>query len=225
MNITTTVTWDDLRADADAELSDLRDAHDELTDLATDEYGDGALNRPLPSDPDAVPEDHLRLWAIQQRAEQVDEAAKQLQKRKEVLAFLRDELGDDPFKIKMLTGEETMAIEAEIRGLAQSEDEPSPALVQLKRNGMTVDAATVDAPAGVPRAGDDEDDPLPSKAPNALTMALWQQVERFNTAGATDFRAAGIGERNRVASGPSGPSPTPSDAAPSVPDSAPDESD
>lgn len=195
MTITTSVTWSDLRTAYDDELAELRDAYEEIRDLAVEEYGDGALDRPLPNDPETLPDDQRDLWVYQQQAQQYDEAAKSIQKRQHMLDRLADEYGDGTFEIKMLSGEETMDIETELRMLAQSNDEMPVGAVELRRNGLTVDAATVDAPEGVPR--DDEDSPTPSDAPNALTLALWEQVEAFNNAGETGFRAEGFGDSGR----------------------------
>lgn len=208
MTITTEVTWADLRQSAESELSDLRDAYDELVALAEDEYGEEWADEPLPLDTDDMDDDETRLWAIRQQAQQVEESAKAIQKNLNNLARLQDEYGDGPFEVKMLTGEETMAIETELRMLADREG-VDVEHVQLRRNGLAVDKATVDAPDGVPT---EDGSPAPSKAANALTMALWEQVERFNNAGATDFRPGGFGETD--------PAPTPTDAVSDPPTSA-----
>lgn len=216
MNITTTVTWGDLISAYDTELSDLKDAYDEIRSLATDKYGEDALDRPLPSDPDHVPDDEMDLYIYQQQANQYDSGAQTIQKNKHVIETLREELGDGTFEIKMLTGGETMAVETELRMLAQQKD-VSVDKIQLRRNALTTDRATIDAPEGVPR---EDGSPKPSEAPNALTMALWQQVERFNNAGATDFRPEGLGESDPA------PSPTAEMSNPPMPtDASPSDSD
>jgi hypothetical protein len=207
--ITTTVSWADLRSAHDDDLEQYRDAYAEVRDLAEDEYGPDALDSPAPEDD--------RHEALQALASQYDDAVKQLQKNQHVLDQLKDEYGDGDFKLKMLTGEETMEIETELRMLAQSQN-VSVDVIQHRRNTLTVDAATVDAPEGVPR---EDGSPKPSDTPHALTMALWEIVERYNNAGAVDFRPAGAGESDPAPSPPSDTSaPTsdlPTDSTPSPP--------
>jgi hypothetical protein len=205
MTITTTVTWADLLDSVTSELDDLRDAYEELKDLATDEYGDDALDRTIPNDPDLLDDDERDLWVYRTQMEQYDNAAKSIQQRAHILKQLRDEFGDGDFQIRMLSGEETVEIETELRMLANDRD-TSLDVVQSKRNTLTVDAATVNAPEGVPR---DDGDVKPSKAPNALTLALWEQVNRFNNSGATDFQASGFGESDPAPSPTAGRSATP----------------
>jgi hypothetical protein len=214
MPITTDVTWADLRSAHDDELDELRDAYEEIQALATDEYGDDALQRPLPNDPDALDDDRRDLWVYQQQTQQYDEAAKSIQKRQHMLGRLADEYGDGAFTIQMLSGEQAMDIETELRMYAQSNDDLPMAAVELRRNALTVDAATVDAPEGVPRDGDGS--PVPSECPNALTLALWEQVEAFNNAGETGFRAEGFGNDDR-------PAPTAAASATPTPASVPSE--
>jgi len=193
--ITTTVTWKDLQSSIQSELDDLRDAYDELTELAEDEYGEDWQSRPT---------DDSTLGVYQEQAEQYEQAAESMQKRQHLLTQLRDEYGDGDFEVAMLSGEETMEIETQLRMLAQSED-TSMDVIQVRRNALTVDAATVDAPEGVPR---DNGSPVPSECPNALTLALWEQVEAYNNSGETDFQPEGFGEQQA-------PSPAASSEAPS----------
>ncbi|AFH22460.1 hypothetical protein OSG_eHP27_00040 [environmental Halophage eHP-27] len=216
MPITTTVSWADLQHAYDDELGQLQDAYDELRAYAVENHGENALQRPMPDNPAGLSEERTELWAIQQQAESLDESAKEIQKNQHILGTLKAELGDGDFEIKMLSGSETMDVEAELRGMAQDRG-VDVSTIQLRRNGLIVDAATVDAPAGVPR--DDDGSPTPSEAPNALTLALWRQVERFNNAGDPDFRAGGLGDE----SGPglSGPSATPNGAE-TLPSPSPD---
>jgi hypothetical protein len=204
MTITTTVTWADLLNRTTEELAELREAYNELRAKAVDEYGDDALDRTLPSDPELVPDDDMDLWVYRTQLEQYDEAAKSIQRREHILQELRDEYGDGEFEIRMLTGQETVEIETDLRMLAQDRD-VSMDVIQSRRNTRTVDAATVDAPEGVPR--DDDGSPVPSNAPNALTTSLWEQVERFNNAGATDFQPGGFGDDDLA------PNPTPDTSA------------
>lgn len=200
--ITTTVTWADLQSAYDDELADLREAYDELVAKATETYGADALDQ-------LVTDDDSDLRVYQTQAEQYDQAAKTLQKRQHVIERLAEQYGDGAFEIKMLTGSETMDIETELRMEAQQSDLSMEAL-NIRRNALTVDTATVDAPEGVPR--DDDGSPTPSECPNPLTLALWEHVERYNNAGATDFRPAGFGEDS--------PDPTPTDVASVPPTSA-----
>jgi len=218
--ITTEVTWQDLIGAYDDELDELRDAYDELDDLAREEYGEDWRDRPLPDDPQALPEDDEDLWVYQQQAAQYDSAKQSIEKRQHLLGRLREEYGDGDFEIQMLSGSETMDIETELRMLANKRDVSVDA-IQVRRNALTVDAATVDAPEGVPR---EDGSPVPSEAPNALTLALWEQVESYNNAGEIDFRAGGFGETDRP--DPTGESSAPpTDSAPSSTPSAPDASE
>lgn len=207
--ITTTVTWDDLIGQHDDELADLQDAYAEVRDLAEEEYGDGALDAPVPSEPSAVPDDRMDLYVYQRQAAQYDEAAKSIQNRQHVLGELREQFGGGAFAIKMLTGAETMDIETQLRMEAQQRDAAIDT-IQVRRNSLTVDAATVDAPEGVPR---EDGSPVPSACPNPLTLALWEQVQRYNNAGATDFRPEGCGDATSPATGASSATPTTSGGA------------
>lgn len=181
--ISTPVSWTDLTAAYDAELDDLRDAYDELIEQAREEFGDDWQSQPATDE---------TLQVYQQQAQQYDEAAKSIQKRQHLLEQLKEEYGNGSFALKMLTGKETMEVETELRMLAQQKD-VSVDVMQARRNALTVDAATVDAPKGVPR--DDDGSPVPSECPNALTLALWEQVESLNNAGETGFRAEGFGDK------------------------------
>lgn len=203
--ITTTVTWEDLISAYDAELQEYHEAYSDLEVLATDEF-DADLTTPTSDD---------ELSAIQQQAARYDAAAQELDKRQHVLENLRDELGDGPFELKMLTGQETMRIERELRMEAHEQDIPV-SVIQTKRNQMVADTATVDAPEGIPRG---EDGPEPSQAPNALTLALFEQIERYNNAGATDFRPAGCGDETASLQSASSPRPSssPESSVPSAP--------
>ena len=180
--ITASVSWADLTAAYADELTNLEDAYDELVTQARAEYGDGWQTTPATDDTHRV---------YQQQAKQYNEAAKSIQKRQHLLNELKEEYGDGDFELKMLSGEETMQVESELRMLAQ-QDEVSIDVIQVRRNALTVDAATVDAPNGVPR--NDAGSPVPSECPNALTLALWDQVESLNNAGETGFRAEGFGD-------------------------------
>jgi len=191
MPITTTVTWADLRAELSDELGELRDAYDEIHEQATDEYGDDALDRTLPDDPDHVSDDNRDLWTYQRQIQQYNHAKQSIDRRINVLERLEDEVGGGDFEIKMLTGTETMEIETRLRLKAQ-ERNTDVETIQHLRELWVVDEATVAAPEGVPR--DDDGSPQPSECPNALATSLYERINRLNNAGATDFQAAGFGD-------------------------------
>lgn len=234
MSITTTVTWADLIDAQNTELDDLRDAYEEVAQLAREKYGDDALQRPVPSDPGD--EEMQRLAVLQQQAAMYDRAGKQYQQRIHLLEQLRDELGTDPFRVKMLSGAEVLDTEAQLRADVDGEDDEGS--IQARRNQRTVNAAVVDAPGGVPTEtvtdedGEEYETPKPSEAPNALVDSLFDAVQKFNSAGDPDFRAAGFGGPG-PASAASGSSATPPDSGtpskPSAPqrdpETGPDESE
>ena len=173
--ITTALTFDDLINDHDDDLESLRAAYEEVVEYATEEHGE------RPAWPDV----------LRQQAQMYDEAGKSIQRRQHVLTTLRDEYDDAEFTIKMLSGSELMDIETDLRMEAQKRG-VEPGTLQAYRQQLTVDRATVAAPDAVPT--DDDGNPLPSECPNPLTLALHEQVERLNTAGAADFRAPGFGD-------------------------------
>lgn len=191
MPITQTVTWADLHAELSDELADLRDAYDEIREQAIDEYGEDALDRTLPDDPDNVADENRDLWTYQRQIDQYNQAKQSIDRRINVLERLEDEVGSGDFEIKMLTGNETMDIETRLRLKAQ-ERNTAVDTIQHLRELWVVDAATVDAPDGVPR--DDDDSPLPSECPNALATSLYERINKLNNAGAADFQTAGFGE-------------------------------
>lgn len=191
MPITQTVTWADLHAELSDELADLRDAYDEIREQAIDEYGEDALDRTLPDDPDNVADENRDLWTYQRQIDQYNQAKQSIDRRINVLERLEDEVGSGDFEIKMLTGNETMDIETRLRLKAQ-ERNTAVDTIQHLRELWVVDAATVDAPEGVPR--DDDDSPLPSECPNALATSLYERINKLNNAGAADFQTAGFGE-------------------------------
>lgn len=203
--ITTTVTFEDLITDHDADLSDLKAAYEEVVEYAREEYG------PRPEWPDS----------IRQLAEMYNESGKSIQSRQHVLETLRDAYGDGAFTIKMLSGAELTDIETELRMEAQKRGVGTDTL-QAKRQQLTTDRATVSAPEGVPT--DDDGSPAPSEGPNPLAISLYEQVERLNTAGAADFRAPGFADAtDGAAFGSSGVPTTVSDPS-SVSDATTDES-
>jgi len=203
--LTTTVTWEDLIGSYDSELDEYTDAYRDLVTLLDEEY-DADVD--TPTDDDTV-------TAIQQQAKRYDEGVKEVQKRQHVLERLADTYGGGDFEIKMLSGSETMAVEREVR--AALDDDTPQGVVQTQRNQLTVDTATVDAPSGVPT--DDAGSPQPSEAPTALVLALWEHVERFNNAGATDFQAGGVSDEptTPLSGSASAPSAAPS-TSPTVSD-------
>jgi hypothetical protein len=190
MPITQTVTWADLRAELSDELSELRDAYDEIRGKAIDEYGEDAFDRTLPDDPDTVADENRDLWTYQRQIEQYNQAKQSIDRRLNVLERLEDEVGSGDFEIKMLTGSETMEIETRLRLKAQ-ERNTDVETIQHLRELWVVDGATVDAPDGVPR---EDGSPQPSECPNALATSLYERINRLNNAGATDFQTAGFGD-------------------------------
>ena len=199
MNITTTVSWDTLLHAHDDEREEYRDAYQELRALAQEEY-DADLDTPTSDD---------ELAAIQQQAARYEQAVKELQRHTNALETLRDQLGDGDFEIKMLSGQEALEVAKEVQTEAYQENTP-PSVIETERNQLVADAATVDAPEGVPR--DDDGSPVPSELPNVLATALFEQVQRFNTAADVDFRPAGCGDADPL--DPSGVSSTPNADAP-----------
>lgn len=221
MAITTTVSWDDLKAAQRADLEDIDESYQELTALAHDKYGDDALQIPTPDDLESIDDDEtLRLAAIQRQAMMYDRSRQSLEKRINVLEFLADELGDDPFELKMLSGQEVMTVETKLRADSKSNDWDSQTL-QFIRNQRTVDAAVVDGPEDIPSEDGTLD--ISGSCPNALVDSLYEQVERFNSAGESDFRPEGFG--NHIGSGPSASSGTPTPSNISSEDSAPSDAD
>lgn len=187
--ITTDVAFADLQAQYDDELADLREAYEELVEYARDEYGDQRGEWPK---------------GVRQYATVLDESGKSIQKRQHVLETLASEYDGDTFGIKMLSGAELVEVETELRMEARKRD-ADPDAVQSYRQQLTVDTATVDAPAAVPT--DDDGSPLPSECPNPLTISLYEQVERLNQAGSTDFRAPGFGDEASGAASPTSDRP------------------
>jgi len=210
MDITTTVTWDTLLHANDSELEEYREAYRELEEIAREEH-DADLDTP-------TADDHLQ--AIQRQAARYEQAVQELQRHKNALETLRDELGDGDFEIKMLSGQEALEVSKEIQTDAYQNDTP-PSVIETERNQLVADTATVDAPEGVPR--EDEGSPVPSELPNVLATALFEQVQRFNTAADVDFRAEGCGDA--ALPDVSEPSPTPNADAPLSAPSRPTDDD
>lgn len=210
MTLSTTLTWADLRSQYDSELAELREAYAELAEHASTEYGDDWRDRPLANDPEQLDGDAQGLWVLRNEVDHLDQQAQTIQSRQAMLDRLEAEYGDGTFEVAILTGTETMDIETQLRMEAQR-DGVTEDILTVKRNQLTVDAATVDAPEGVPR--DEDGSPQPSEAANALALALWDQIETLNNAGTVDFRAEGLGDDAPARSQPVAGSdtPTPSD--------------
>ena len=181
MTLTRTITFGDLKAQYDDELDDLTAAYDELETVLETEFGDDVTA--------AETADDKQLAALLQTRAVYDQSAQSVQKRQHLLDVLADEYGDGAFEIQVLSGDEMMAIE---RQLLMS-DHDNQDLADIERRGLFVDVCVTDAPDGFPT--DDDGSPVPSKAPQALTLALWEAAERLNNAGAADFRAPGLGDR------------------------------
>lgn len=194
--ITQTVTFDDLIADHDDELDDLREGYDDLAEWATDEHGERR---------EGWPEE------VRQYLTQYDETAKTIQKRQHVLETLREEYDDDTFELQLLSGAALMDIETELRMEANKRG-VEPAVLNSYRERLLVDRATVDAPDAVPT--DDEGSPVPSECPNPLVQSLSEHASRLNTAGETDFRAPGLEGDSDTSDLPSPSDVTSSDTPP-----------
>lgn len=223
MPITTTVTWQDLRDAQQRELDDLADAYDDLEATIESEYG-GDLTT-TPTDLSNIEDPDLRQQAaIAQQMQLLDRSAETIEQRLNLLDTLETELGSGPWEIRMLTGQQVMDVEAQLRADADTQDWDRQT-IQLHRNQRTVDAAVVDGPEDIPR---NEDGTLQvcDHCPNALVNSLYEAVERFNSAGDTDFRAQGFGSDTGLARPGSSGTPTPSQpvSGGSVPsdDSAPE---
>lgn len=184
IQITQTVTFDDMIAAYDDELAEFRDAYEEIDAYAAEEHGENHSEWPM---------------ELIQLAAMYEEAGKQIQQRQHVLEVLGEKYDGDAFKIKMLTGEETMDLDVQMRAKAQERGVGVEAM-QSYRKGLTADTATVSAPEGFPT--DEDGSPKPSAAGNPLTFAIFEQVEQLNQAGSTDFRAPGFGDGdNSIVSG------------------------
>lgn len=226
--ITASVTFADLINAYDAELADLKDGYEETVAYIEEEWGTDARDRPIPADAQDLDDADLQhLAAMRTLAQAYDESGKQIQQRNHALETLADACDGDTFEVRMLTGAELMDIEKTLKLKAQAEGVDRE-IVEHYRKALVVDAATVEAPEGVPT---DDGDPQPSEAGNPLTLALYEAVETLNQAGAVDFRAPGFGDRDHSAavasSGPRTPSnaaSTPFDAADATPDGEPPES-
>lgn len=198
--ITQTITFSDLITAHQGELDDLRDAYQDVQARASEEFGEDALDRPIPQNISEDAQDELR--GLQQEATVYNESAKSIQQRVNALKRLEGEYGDGDFEIRMLSGSELMDIERALRTEPRFRDVPRDA-VQGDRKAMVGDVATVEAPEGVPR--DDDGSPTPSECPNPLTLSLYEQVELLNNGGGVDFRPPGFDDEPRgVASSSSG---------------------
>lgn len=187
--ITTTVTFEDLIAQCDDELDDLRDAYDDVDAMIREEFGDSATMLRDTDDADADV-----LAGLIQTRELINATAKKAERRRNALETLADEFDGGAFELKMLTGSEVMGVETELRMEAERRDVEVTEL-SSKRKQLVADAATVDAPAGFPT---DDESPTPSDAPNPIYMALYEAAENLTTAGSADFRARGFGDREGI---------------------------
>lgn len=188
-HITTTVTFDDLIAQHESELADLRESYEDVQDLLADEFGVDPDH--IQTAPD-VDDDHDRetLAGLIQTRQVINQSIEENQKRIALLRELSGHYDGDTFEIAMLTGEELMDVETTLRMDANDADTDMQQ-VQTKRKQHVVDAGVTDAPEGFPT--DDDGSPVPSDAPSNLMLSLYQAVETFNSAGTVDFRAPGAG--------------------------------
>ncbi len=174
MSLTDTVTFSDLIDRYQSEKTDLQDAYDELRDYASDEHGDNKLQWPE---------------ELQQMAVLYEQTAEQLDQRINILQRLSEEYDGD-FTIKMLSGQDTLDIETELKLMAQDKD-VDVEVVEHERNKLLVDKAVVNAPEDIPR---EDESPVVSQAESALMRSLFEAIQTFNQAGDMDFRASGFGD-------------------------------
>jgi hypothetical protein len=175
MPLTDTVTFTDLIARYESEQEELQDAYDELREFATTDHGDNKLQWPE---------------ELQQMAVLYEQTAEQLEQRINILSRLQDEYNDGAFTIKMLSGQDTLDIETELKVMARDKG-VDVEVVEHERNKLLVDKAVVDAPESIPR---EDDSPVVSQAESALMRSLFEAIQTFNQAGDTDFRASGFGD-------------------------------
>jgi uncharacterized protein YukE len=217
MPTTTNLSFDDLIAQYDPELSDLQDAYDELTETIDD-----AVDDMEPEDDDAG----QQIMALRQLAQGYQQTMQTIEARQTFLEGIREDWDGDTFEVQLLTGSDTMQIEKELRMVAQ-DDWVDQQFLQRKRQRLVTDAAVIDAPAAVPQ---EDGDPQPSECPNQVVEALAEAVNAYQTGGSPDFRPQGYGDpRESVAdamsalptsaASQSSPSPPTDDSAPSPGDS------
>lgn len=202
--LTTTVTFRDLREQYADELDRARNAYEDIVATAREKYGDDALDRPAEDDTHA---------ALQQQAFAYNETGKTIQKRQHALDVYAERYGDGDtaaFEVAILSGSEVADIETRLRMDANGDDPPD--TLTVRRRGLVTDTATVDAPEGFPT--DDDGSPLPSDAPNAVTTALYEYIEKLNQSGDADFTAPGFGNADPSLPSASSPRPTTTDDSP-----------
>lgn len=173
MALTDTVTFADMIDRYQTDKADLHNAYDELRDYAHEDHGDSKLQWPE---------------ELQQMAVLYEQTAEQLEQRINILERLQDEYDGD-FEIKMLSGQDTLDIETELKLLAQDKG-VDVEVVEHERNKLLVDKAVIDAPEGIPR---EDESPVVSQAESALMRSLFEAIQTFNQAGDMDFRASGFG--------------------------------
>jgi hypothetical protein len=219
MTLTTTITFADLITAVKDELDDLEAQYDDTKALIEAEWDADPFDMELPDLSDVDDEDTMQLVGLAMNAMQLEESAKESQKRLHVLKQLREEYDDGRFELRMLTGQEVMDIETQLKMKAQREGVDRGA-VNHERHAKVADTCVVDAPEGFPT--DDDGDPKPSDGPQALMFALYNQCERLNSSGATDFTAPGFGDATAsTATGASAPpSTSPDSPVPSAPTDA-----
>jgi len=223
MPTTTSVSFADLAAQYDSELDDYREAYDELREVGRDRYGEGWLDDPVQPTEQDIEEgtDTAEQYRLQRAAQQYARAAENTEEMQHAIDAFGDRYDGDTFEVAALTGSETIEMEMELRTLANQQDIDSD-LVEVKRKELLVNAATVDAPEGVPT--DDEGSPRPSECEQRIMFALADYISAYNSAGDVDFTAAGFDAEPRPAPGASSATPTDSatSSAPSPPtDDAP----
>jgi len=192
--LTETVTFGDLIGRHRQELSQLQDAYDDLQAYADDEY----------DDPAEWPEE------LQKKANAYQQTANQIEARINFLERIAEDCDGDTFEIRTLSGRETMEIDTKLKTKANQRNVDME-VVSHERNALVVDAATVSAPECIPH--DDEGDPQPSDAPDAVVQSLSEVVSTFAQSGDVDFQASGFGDRAGPEASSISPTPTTSDSS------------
>lgn len=189
--LTETVTFGDLIGRHKQELSQLQDAYDDLKEYAAEQYDDRA----------EWPDE------LQRKANAYQQTANQIQARINFLKKAADDCEGDTFKIRTLSGRETMEIDTKLKTKANQRNVDME-VVSHERNALVVDAATVSAPDCIPH---EDGDPKPSDAPDAVVQSLSEVVSTFTQSGDVDFQASGFGDRAGPEASAISPTPTTSD--------------
>lgn len=186
---TTTVHLSQAISEAQDRIEQARDAYDELTAFAEDEYGT------VEAAPDVV----------YQRLQMYEQAADNYRARINVVENTLEQWGgptqtesgtweNDGFEIQMLSGVQAAQIEDKVgaAGRALQQDVgAAPRDMPGERVVEVLEACVVDEPAGIP--GDGEP-PRLGAYPSPVTLWLYERVNNLNTAGDPFFESRGLGD-------------------------------